>query len=143
MHPKDQDNYEPYDMEETGSDNSEYEPPNVNAESSIEESAESDSDYEDTEGGFRRLNSSSKKKQLVIKDGKIMKTDKLKGKDKGTYITYSMNRERMLDKTNINLSWYFPFIENTIIFFCSLFFNTFFHVIDSFLFPKSSMNSFS
>lgn len=67
-------------MEETGSDNSEYEPPNANGESSIEESAESDSDYGDNEGGFRRLNSSSKKKQLVIKDGKIVKTDKIKGK---------------------------------------------------------------
>lgn len=84
MHPKDRDNYEPYDMEETGSENSEYEPPNMNAESSIDESAESDSDYDDNEGGFRRLNNSSKKKQVVIKDGKIIKGDRSKGKDKGT-----------------------------------------------------------
>lgn len=86
MHPKDEDNYEPYDMEETGSDNSEYEPPKANTESSMEESAESDSDYDDNEGGFKRLNNSSKDKQLVIKDGKIIKPDKLKGKDKGIAI---------------------------------------------------------
>lgn len=78
MYPKDQDNYEQCDMEETGSDNSEYEPSHANVDSSIEESADSDSDYDDTEGGFKRLNN-SKKKQVVIKDGKIVKNDKLKG----------------------------------------------------------------
>ncbi|XP_056632973.1 HMG domain-containing protein 4 [Diorhabda sublineata] len=78
-----------YDMEDSGSEyNSEYEP-NANAtESSIEDSVESESDFEDTEG-FRRLDSSSSKRKLVIKDGKIVKTDKLKGKDKEQFSTFS------------------------------------------------------
>lgn len=62
---------------------SEYEQPITNTtESSVDESVESESDFEESEGGFKRLDS-SKKKQLVIKDGKIIKADKLKGKDKG------------------------------------------------------------
>lgn len=87
-YPKDQDNYEPLDMEESGSEyNSEYEQHNTNAESSIDESVESDSDYEDNDGGgFKRLDTNSVKKKLVIKDGKIIKPDKLKGKDKGKII---------------------------------------------------------
>lgn len=61
---------------------SEYEQPATNTtESSVDESVESDSDYDDSEEGFKRLDS-SKKKQVVIKDGKIMKGDKLRGKDK-------------------------------------------------------------
>lgn len=78
-----------YDMEDSGSEyNSEYEP-NTNAtESSIEDSVESESDFEDTEG-FRRLDSSSSKKKLVIKDGKIIKSDKLKGKDKEQFSNFS------------------------------------------------------
>jgi len=61
---------------------SEYEQPATNTtESSIDDSVDSESDYDESEGGFRRLDS-SKKKQLVIKDGKIIKADKLKGKDK-------------------------------------------------------------
>lgn len=62
---------------------SEYEQPATNTtESSVDESVESESDFDESEGGFKRLDS-SKKKQLVIKDGKIIKADKLKGKDKG------------------------------------------------------------
>lgn len=83
------DNYENYDMDESGSEyNSEYEQPANTTESSIDESVESDSDYDDPEGGggFRRLDTNSSKKKLVIKDGRIMKTDKLKGKEKGMYI---------------------------------------------------------
>ncbi|XP_076250068.1 uncharacterized protein LOC143189942 isoform X2 [Rhynchophorus ferrugineus] len=58
---------------------SEYEQPATNTtESSVDESVESDSDYDEQEGGFKRLDS-SKKKQLIIKDGKIVKGDKLKG----------------------------------------------------------------
>ncbi|XP_076250067.1 uncharacterized protein LOC143189942 isoform X1 [Rhynchophorus ferrugineus] len=57
---------------------SEYEQPATNTtESSVDESVESDSDYDEQEGGFKRLDS-SKKKQLIIKDGKIVKGDKLK-----------------------------------------------------------------
>lgn len=60
---------------------SEYEQPATNTtESSVDESVESDSDYDEHEGGFKRLDS-SKKKQLIIKDGKIVKGDKLKGKN--------------------------------------------------------------
>ncbi|CAH1978154.1 unnamed protein product [Acanthoscelides obtectus] len=82
--PKKEGNYEHFDMEESGSEyNSEYEPATNTTESSIDESVESDSDFEIDEGGFRRLDASSKKK-LVIKDGKIMKSDKVKGRDKGS-----------------------------------------------------------
>lgn len=72
-------------MEESGSEyNSEYEQQTANTESSIDDSVESDSDFDDNEGGgFRRLDTNSSKKKLVIKDGKIIKPDKLKGKDKG------------------------------------------------------------
>ncbi|XP_028130692.1 HMG box-containing protein 4 [Diabrotica virgifera virgifera] len=76
-----------YDMDDSHSDTSDYEP-NTNAtESSIDESVESDSDYEDNEG-FRRLDANSSKKKLVIKDGKIIKPDKLKGKDKDTFSNF-------------------------------------------------------
>lgn len=85
MYPK-EDNF---DMDESGSEyNSEYEP-NTNAtESSIDESVESDSDFEETEG-FKRLDPNSSKKKLVIKDGKIVKSDKLKGKDKDNFSNFN------------------------------------------------------
>ncbi|KAJ8927340.1 hypothetical protein NQ314_020209 [Rhamnusium bicolor] len=71
-------------MEESGSEyNSEYEHPTNATESSIDESVESESDYDDAEGGgFRRLDTHPSKKKLVIKDGRIIKSDKLKGKEK-------------------------------------------------------------
>ncbi|CAH1155848.1 unnamed protein product [Phaedon cochleariae] len=74
--------YENFDMDESGSEyNSDYEPAANTTESSIG-SVESESDYDNNEGGFKRLDANTKKK-LVIKDGKIVKPDKLKGKDKG------------------------------------------------------------
>ncbi|KAL1490178.1 hypothetical protein ABEB36_012913 [Hypothenemus hampei] len=51
---------------------SEYEPPPTNVTESSADSIGSESDLDDSEGGFKRLDS-SKKKQLVIKDGKIIK----------------------------------------------------------------------
>lgn len=70
---------------------SDYEQPATNTtESSIDESVESESDYDESEGGFKRLDS-SKKKQLVIKDGKIIKADKLKGKDKEIAASFKLS----------------------------------------------------
>nr|CAI5841006.1 unnamed protein product [Callosobruchus analis] len=78
--PKKEGNYDHYDMEDSGSEyNSEYEQPTNTTESSIDESVESDSDFEGDEGGFKRLDTGSSKKKLIIKDGKIMKADKVKG----------------------------------------------------------------
>lgn len=57
---------------------SDYEQPANTTESSLDESVESESDFDDGEGGFKRLDS-SRKKQLVIKDGKIIKNEKIKG----------------------------------------------------------------
>nr|CAI5841005.1 unnamed protein product [Callosobruchus analis] len=83
--PKKEGNYDHYDMEDSGSEyNSEYEQPTNTTESSIDESVESDSDFEGDEGGFKRLDTGSSKKKLIIKDGKIMKADKVKGRDKGS-----------------------------------------------------------
>lgn len=62
-------------QEEAGSDSeygSEYEQP---AESSVEESVESESDLEESEGGFKRLDA-TRKSQVVIRDGKIVKAAK-------------------------------------------------------------------
>ncbi|KAJ8920085.1 hypothetical protein NQ315_011740 [Exocentrus adspersus] len=85
MYVKPEDNFENYDMEESGSEyNSEHDQPTNTTESSIDESIESESDYDEAENaGFRRLDTNSSKKKLVIKDGRIMKTDRHKGKDKG------------------------------------------------------------
>ncbi|KAJ8946833.1 hypothetical protein NQ318_002113 [Aromia moschata] len=58
-----EDNYENYDMEDSGSEyNSEYEHPANATESSIDESIESESDYDDEGGGFRRLDTNSSKR---------------------------------------------------------------------------------
>ncbi|XP_023014930.1 HMG box-containing protein 4 isoform X2 [Leptinotarsa decemlineata] len=85
-----EDNYENYDMEESGSEyNSEYEPTANTTESSIDDSVESDSDFENEGGGFRRLDAGSSKKKLVIKDGKIIKAEKLKGKDKEQFANFN------------------------------------------------------
>ncbi|CAH0556136.1 unnamed protein product [Brassicogethes aeneus] len=57
---------------------SEYEQPTNATESSID-SVESDSEFDEAEpGGFKRLDADSSKKKLVIKDGRIVKQDKLK-----------------------------------------------------------------
>ncbi|XP_050304719.1 HMG box-containing protein 4 [Anthonomus grandis grandis] len=56
---------------------SEYDHHINHTESSLDESIDSESDFEETEGGFKRLDS-SRKKQLIIKDGKIVKTEKIK-----------------------------------------------------------------
>ncbi|KAG5871868.1 hypothetical protein JTB14_033874 [Gonioctena quinquepunctata] len=84
-------NFENYDMEESGSEyNSEYEPAANTTESSIDDSVESESDFDENEGGgFRRLDTNSSKKKLVIKDGKIIKADKLKGKDKEQFANFN------------------------------------------------------
>ncbi|KAK9881767.1 hypothetical protein WA026_017285 [Henosepilachna vigintioctopunctata] len=66
-----------YDIDESGDSGSEYEQPAQNTESSME-SVDSDSEFEDTTGGFRRLDPDASKKRLVIKDGRIFKTDKSK-----------------------------------------------------------------
>lgn len=66
-------------MDESADSGSEYEQPPLHNESSME-SIDSDSDMEDGSGGFRRLDPDASKKRLVIKDGKIFKSDKTKGK---------------------------------------------------------------
>ncbi|VEN62398.1 unnamed protein product [Callosobruchus maculatus] len=90
--PKKEGNYDHYDMEDSGSEyNSEYEQPTNTTESSIDESVESDSDFEGDEGGFRRLDTGSSKKKLVIKDGKIMKADKVKAATFSNTSGYEIN----------------------------------------------------
>lgn len=65
-------------MEQSESDyESDYELP-VNTESSID-SVDTDSEFDDQEtGGFKRLDTDSSKKRLIIKDGRIIKTEKRK-----------------------------------------------------------------
>lgn len=81
-------------MQDSGS---EYEADRYdNRTESSEDSADSDSDYENEETGFRRLDASSgdssgqqslymtaKKKHLIIKDGKILGRSKSQRKNKG------------------------------------------------------------
>ncbi|XP_060528763.1 HMG domain-containing protein 4 isoform X3 [Cylas formicarius] len=76
---------------------SEYEPTANATESSIDESVDSDSDYDDNEGGFKRLDP-SKKKQLVIKDGKIVKSEKLKGKESDFGASFKGSTPRTVTK---------------------------------------------
>ncbi|XP_066246361.1 uncharacterized protein [Euwallacea similis] len=83
--PKDPPAYESFMNQDNLSDSefgSDYEQPVNTTESSVDDSVESESDFDESEGGFKRLDS-SRKKQLVIKDGKIIKGDKYKVKDKG------------------------------------------------------------
>ncbi|XP_045473779.1 uncharacterized protein LOC123680115 isoform X3 [Harmonia axyridis] len=80
-HKSEEQSRDDFDMDE--SSGSEYEQPPLQNESSME-SADSDSEMEDVSGGFRRLDPDITKKRLVIKDGKIFKSDKTKdprGKD--------------------------------------------------------------
>ncbi|CAG9766774.1 unnamed protein product [Ceutorhynchus assimilis] len=71
---------------------SEYEPTaNNTTESSMDDSVESESDFDDTEGGFKKLDS-SKKKQLMIKDGKVFKA---RGKDVAKLRDTSKSPKRM------------------------------------------------
>lgn len=79
--PKDPPPYDAFMHSEGLSDSeygSDYEQPANTTESSLDESVESESDFDDGEAGFKRLDS-SRKKQLVIKDGKIIKSEKIKG----------------------------------------------------------------
>ncbi|KAL3267976.1 hypothetical protein HHI36_007112 [Cryptolaemus montrouzieri] len=69
------------DFDDSGESGSEYEQPTHNTESSME-SVDSDSELEDGSTGFRRLDPDASKKRLVIKDGRIFKTDKSKVGDK-------------------------------------------------------------
>ncbi|XP_045473777.1 HMG domain-containing protein 4 isoform X1 [Harmonia axyridis] len=74
-HKSEEQSRDDFDMDE--SSGSEYEQPPLQNESSME-SADSDSEMEDVSGGFRRLDPDITKKRLVIKDGKIFKSDKTK-----------------------------------------------------------------
>lgn len=55
----------------------------ANTESSID-SVDTDSDFDEQDtGGFKRLDTDTSKKRLIIKDGRIVKTDKSPSKGKG------------------------------------------------------------
>ncbi|XP_044271714.1 uncharacterized protein LOC123015804 isoform X1 [Tribolium madens] len=67
--------FENYDEASESDYESEYELP-ANTESSID-SVDTDSDFDEQEtGGFKRLDTDTSKKRLIIKDGRIVKTDK-------------------------------------------------------------------
>ncbi|XP_049824190.1 HMG box-containing protein 4 isoform X2 [Aethina tumida] len=67
------------DNYDSDSDYSEYEQPANTTDTSIDDSVGSDSEFDDNDGGgFKRLDTDSSKKKLVIKDGRIVKQDKLK-----------------------------------------------------------------
>ena len=68
--------FENYDMDPSDSEyESEYELP-ANTESSID-SVDTDSEFDEQEtGGFKRLDTDTSKKRLLIKDGRIIKTEK-------------------------------------------------------------------
>lgn len=83
---------------------SEYEQPANTTESSIDESADTEeSEYDDIENssGFRRLDADSAKKKLIIKDGRIIKGDKFKGKEPIKMLGGKMTKMPTKQKTTL------------------------------------------
>ncbi|XP_063923940.1 HMG box-containing protein 4 isoform X2 [Zophobas morio] len=92
--------FENYDMDPSDSEyESEYELP-ANTESSID-SVDTDSEFDEQEtGGFKRLDTDTSKKRLLIKDGRIIKTEKHPNKATGKVAPKSTGKKTPISKTS-------------------------------------------
>ncbi|RZC40855.1 uncharacterized protein BDFB_000359 [Asbolus verrucosus] len=97
---KSEHSFENYDMDQSDSEyESEYELP-ANTESSID-SVDTDSDFDEQEtGGFKRLDTDTSKKRLIIKDGRIVKTEKHLRKGTGKGGAKSTGKKTPISKTS-------------------------------------------